>query len=120
MRIAHSCARCTKRMETQIVVPVEVLVRLRQASERPGEEEPEGVIFYDGERFSLLDEVRQAILVEAPTVTLCRADCPGLCPHCGADLNTQRCDCDGDAPVDPRWAALYKAQVDAAADDQGN
>jgi len=36
---------------------------------------------------------------------LCREDCQGLCPVCGADKNTGTCSCEESTP-DPRWAAL--------------
>jgi uncharacterized protein len=36
---------------------------------------------------------------------LCREDCQGLCPVCGADKNTGACSCVESSP-DPRWAAL--------------
>lgn len=31
--------------------------------------------------------IREEIIVSAPIITLCRADCRGLCPVCGKDLN---------------------------------
>jgi uncharacterized protein len=40
-----------------------------------------------------------------PMSVLCRDDCAGLCPRCGADLNEGSCDCTDDE-MDPRWAAL--------------
>jgi uncharacterized protein len=36
---------------------------------------------------------------------LCREDCRGLCPRCGADLNEGECACEP-GPVDNRWAGL--------------
>ena len=47
---------------------------------------------------------RETVLLELPQVPLCRDDCAGLCPHCGADRNERSCDCA--PPTDPRWAAL--------------
>ena len=41
----------------------------------------------------------------APLAPLCAADCRGLCPTCGADLNQGGCGCVPDT-VDPRWTAL--------------
>ena len=35
---------------------------------------------------------------------LCSEDCKGLCPKCGADLNTDRCSCESE--IDPRLAVL--------------
>ena len=49
--------------------------------------------------------VHDAVLLELPQAPLCRPDCRGLCPTCGADLNAQSCDCDQN-PIDPRWEAL--------------
>ena len=49
--------------------------------------------------------IRDALLLELPAVPLCRADCQGICPQCGADHNLTTCDC-GTAEPDPRWAAL--------------
>jgi uncharacterized protein len=45
--------------------------------------------------------LREAVLLEEPIRTLCADDCKGLCPQCGADLNSGPCGCD--RPADPRW-----------------
>jgi uncharacterized protein len=45
------------------------------------------------------------VLLDAPTTPLCRPDCAGLCPQCGADRNEQACACQP-PPADPRWSAL--------------
>jgi len=34
-----------------------------------------------------------ALLVDAPSMPLCRDDCAGLCPTCGANLNEGACGC---------------------------
>ena len=31
--------------------------------------------------------------MDTPFVVLCQPDCKGLCPHCGANLNRETCDC---------------------------
>ncbi len=49
--------------------------------------------------------VREAVLLELPLVPLCRPDCRGLCPNCGADLNLGPCGCVVTG-VDRRWEAL--------------
>jgi uncharacterized protein len=48
--------------------------------------------------------VREGWILAVPSFVLCREDCKGLCPTCGADRNTTACACD--PPGDPRWAAL--------------
>jgi ribosomal protein L32 len=37
--------------------------------------------------------VRDAIVLELPMAPLCRDDCRGLCPQCGADRNESECGC---------------------------
>jgi uncharacterized protein len=36
--------------------------------------------------------VREILLVEVPISPVCKPDCKGLCPECGADLNTAPCE----------------------------
>jgi uncharacterized protein len=49
--------------------------------------------------------VREIVLLELPLTAVCRVDCLGICPTCGADLNEGSCGCESVAR-DPRWAAL--------------
>jgi uncharacterized protein len=65
----------------------------------------------EGEQLDLTEMVRAVLLIDAPLVPVCRADCAGLCPTCGADLNDGPCGC-AVAPADPRWAALDVWRVD--------
>ena len=41
----------------------------------------------------LRPSVREQWLLAVPSFVLCREDCKGLCPHCGADLNLGPCGC---------------------------
>lgn len=52
----------------------------------------------------LRQALREYLLMAQPLKPLCRPDCQGLCPSCGANLNESSCTCpqDGDA----RWGAL--------------
>lgn len=53
-----------------------------------------------------LDEIASADLqLSLPQVFLCKTDCKGLCPVCGADLNTTNCGCKPE-PGDSRMAIL--------------
>lgn len=58
-----------------------------------------------GDQLDLREAVRELVLLDVPTTPLCRPDCAGLCPTCGANLNDGACGC-APAPADPRWAAL--------------
>jgi uncharacterized protein len=67
-----------------------------------------------GDDVDLEPLVRDAVLLELPVTTLCRPDCKGLCPTCGADWNEGPCSCA--PPADPRWAALDVLRGDQGAD----
>lgn len=62
----------------------------------------------EGEQLNLVPLVREHLLLALPDAPLCRADCPGLCPVCGADKsNPAEADCGcAVGSADPRWAAL--------------
>jgi len=53
----------------------------------------------------LSEVIRQEILLALPITPICREDCAGLCPICGANRNLETCHCQ-DTASDPRWAAL--------------
>jgi uncharacterized protein len=62
------------------------------------------------ERASELDlrpALREQWLLNVPAYALCREDCLGLCPTCGAELNLGPCDC-APSSSDSRWDALRK------------
>ena len=61
--------------------------------------------YYEESGLLLEDVVREQVLLSLPSRTLCTADCKGLCPRCGQNLNQAKCTCD-EAPADPRWNAL--------------
>ncbi|MCL6630530.1 MAG: DUF177 domain-containing protein, partial [Armatimonadetes bacterium] len=53
-----------------------------------------------------LDElIRQSVLIAIPIQPLCTADCKGLCPSCGQNLNMGKCMCLHDN-VDTPFKAL--------------
>lgn len=60
-------------------------------------------------KLDLHEAVREYILMSEPAKPLCRAQCLGLCPNCGADLNQGGCGCTTDA--DARWHALAELKT---------
>ena len=53
--------------------------------------EDDGLVFHDGRHVDLDAGVREAALLARPMAPLCRPDCRGLCPRCGADWNEGPC-----------------------------
>ena len=67
--------------------------------------------FYEEPGLPLADAVCEQVSLWLPVRELCREDCKGLCPQCGANLNEERCDCQEDF-ADSRWDALRKLKLD--------
>jgi uncharacterized protein len=55
---------------------------------------------------------RDALVLALPNQVLCRPDCAGLCPVCGADLNAAGPEHGHEREPDPRWAALREIKLD--------
>lgn len=97
------CRRCLRPVSSELVSEVRELYR---PPERDGGEEPDEETYELGsDHLDLTPLARDAVLLELPLAPLCRPDCAGLCPTCGADRNTTPCDCASEV-LDPRWAAL--------------
>jgi uncharacterized protein len=55
---------------------------------------------------------RDALALVVPAQLLCREDCAGLCPACGANLNEAGPDHHHEREPDPRWAALSELRFE--------
>jgi DUF177 domain-containing protein len=95
------CVRCLRDVEHELEADVRELFSLVAR-----EEEDEGYAVLADDRLPLDTMVRDALVLAFPSFPLCRPDCVGLCPQCGADRNTTDCGHDGSGATDPRWAAL--------------
>jgi uncharacterized protein len=63
-----------------------------------------------GEEIDLAEIAMEQLVLALPPYPVCRPDCKGLCPRCGADLNVEPCDCSA-KQVDPRLAVLAGLKV---------
>ncbi len=62
------------------------------------------VLYYDDLVVPFDALVEEQVQLELPLKALCRDDCRGLCPICGADRNLAPCACQ--PPADERWKTL--------------
>jgi uncharacterized protein len=100
------CRRCLGEMRGDLVIEVREIYEPRTAGEESASIEAEEETYpLLGDQLDLMPLARDAVLLNLPLAPLCRDDCAGLCPTCGADRNEGPCDCPpGDR--DPRWATL--------------
>lgn len=107
--LRFDCSRCL----TDVVVPIHTrfteeyypTVDLRSGLQAAVPEGGSGYMLSESHELDLTEPTRQAILLENPMKPLCRADCLGLCQHCGHDLNSGPCQCEAQ-PADGRLGQL--------------
>jgi uncharacterized metal-binding protein YceD (DUF177 family) len=49
--------------------------------------------YFTGSHIDLKIGIREAIILSLPIAPLCKEDCAGLCPRCGANKNKVTCSC---------------------------
>lgn len=94
------CTRCAESFE--ISLPFDVTEEFREQAGR--NDESLDYSRFTGDVIVLDDMISDAVGVSFPIALLCRPDCQGLCPTCGANWNVGTCQCS--VPLDERWAAL--------------
>lgn len=99
-RVKRVCGRCLK--EFTAVTKAEIVEKFYPASAENIEND---AFVYDSDVIDITEPLREGLLLAEPIQALCKPDCRGLCPVCGADLNDGDCGCDR-FTVDPRLAAL--------------
>lgn len=59
------------------------------------------IAFYDGAGIEVADILWEQVGLALPAKVLCREDCRGICPYCGADRNRSECQCAGEPREGP-------------------
>lgn len=68
-------------------------------------EDNDELIVVSGGQLDLAELTTADILLEIPTLMVCREDCKGLCPVCGKNRNVEPCGC-STKTTDPRLDGL--------------
>lgn len=98
-----ACPRCLRERDDEVRADiVEVF----------GSDDDDGEVGYDivDATIDIDTLIRDAVAAAVPLQPLCRPDCAGLCPTCGADRNVAPCDGHPDQH-DARWGPLADLQL---------
>ena len=95
-----ACARCLKPLDILLTAETDMIL-----SDDPETEEEDDLFVLTSDSVDPADVLVPALILQVQMTYLCKEDCKGLCPHCGADRNVTDCDCDK-KQIDPRFAAL--------------
>ncbi len=99
------CSRCLAPIQGEFSYDLEkTVVPSGMLSNISEDEADDYAIIHDG-FLDMDEELLELLELEFPQKLLCREDCKGLCPNCGADLNHEACTCKHDE-LDPRLAPL--------------
>ncbi len=105
------CARCLSQFTLDKEIRLNLIVRAGSPAAQFHDESDSaevGLVFVEGPELDLGQIILQELLLEVPMKPLCKEDCPGLCPRCGALKGSAECTCAEESPVDRRWEALER------------
>ncbi len=106
-----TCSRCLEPFSCPVAIKIEEeylpTIDILTGERLPVSEEPGTFTIDERHVIDLTEAVRQYALLAIPMKPLCQADCAGLCPACGQNLNRGACCCPAQE-IDPRWIKLQK------------
>ncbi len=101
--LSGPCMRCLAPAQP------EFLVDSREV-DQPGGGDELSSPYMEDEHLDLEAWTRDALSLALPTQIVCRPDCAGLCPRCGANLNDEPGH-EHEPEPDPRWAKLRELKL---------
>lgn len=106
---SFTCNRCLQPIVQPVTGDLELVIFVAPPRPLGGEQELQeddmGVLYLQDENLETEPLLIEQLQLNIPMKPLCRPDCAGLCPTCGADLNLGACGCPSASP-DPRWSGL--------------
>ena len=82
-----NCARCAKPLHVEKTVEIDQVI-----ADEVQNEEDDDILLIENDTVDAGEIARDAVIFDMDMVHLCREDCRGLCPVCGADLNEGECE----------------------------
>jgi uncharacterized protein len=105
------CSRCLERFQFQTEDRFDLYCDLGLSAPhgegRELDEDELDVTYLEEGKVNTDHLLRENFLLNLPVQPLCREDCRGLCPQCGANLNLGSCGCQAPGG-DPRLQVLRK------------
>ena len=99
-KVESLCARCREKVFRPIVAELDA-----EFAREPDSEDPD-LYTFEGTTLDLSQAIGDALVLALPFRFLCKEDCKGLCPKCGANLNKGSCSCPKDEDDSNPFAAL--------------
>jgi len=121
--VRFACGRCLQQFEREISGDFAFTFTPFVAEEPESEEDAEveletddlGLVFYRDETLELLHPLQDQLVMALPISPLCADKCQGLCPECGVNLNTEKCNCEKKV-FNNKFSALADLKIEAPED----
>lgn len=98
--LSMTCSRCLTKVPCDLNIDIQLCYSetkeelLDQHGELELQKDQMGLISYSGKEIDMRPDIEQEIIMALPQHVLCQDDCRGLCPVCGTDLNSSKCNCE--------------------------
>lgn len=107
VHVEGPCVRCLE------AAALDFEIDAREVDQAATEDEELRSPYVEEDELDIGRWAHDATLLALPARFLCRADCAGLCPGCGASLNgADPADHEHEQATDPRWAALKDLKLE--------
>jgi uncharacterized protein len=95
--ISLVCVRCLEQFDFKINSRFDIILFPKEMVDQRStalEDEELEYIFYENDQIDLEKILIEQVNLFIPFKPICKADCKGICPSCGANLNQGPCACD--------------------------
>ena len=110
-KLQTCCDRCLVSVEIPVEQDFDLYYRpvstIARAEEVELPEDELEIGFFSGDGIELADVVTEQVILSVPMKVVCEAECRGLCPVCGTNLNLKKCGCQPAAEDSP-FSSLMK------------
>ena len=105
------CDRCGKSFRKPVQGRIQTLFGYGKSLDRIEESDEIKLLQPSDRVLDIARDAADALILSIPAKILCSDTCRGLCPFCGADLNSETCSCPKETADSP-WDALKDIPFD--------
>ena len=118
--VKGACDRCLEDAEFDIAGEVDEYYLFEepdQPEEDDSDDDLDFALVLPDDTIDLAEALSTSLIMETPFVVLCKPDCKGLCPVCGANLNEEDCGHAAQIEESRRPASPFAALADLKLDE---
>ncbi|MDY0297262.1 MAG: DUF177 domain-containing protein [Acidobacteriota bacterium] len=109
--VSLTCVRCLEEFEQKVNSSFDIIlfpVQLVDGGSISLSENDLETIFFRGNHIDLARIMSEQVNICIPDNPVCRPDCRGICPNCGANLNFESCQCEQSNASSDHWPNKIK------------